>query len=79
MKFTRTRNLLKSTQCLSKGKHFILKDEFMKWEKKAFSFQVLEALMKQGNKVIEMIKGAMQVKKCNFLSTLEFPCTPLKL
>lgn len=65
-KFTRLRNLLKSTQCLSKGKHFILKDEFMNWKKMAFSFQVLEALRKQGNKVIEMIKGAYASKKWNF-------------
>lgn len=31
-----------------------------------FSFQVLEALMKERNKVIEMIKGAYASKKCNF-------------
>lgn len=30
----------------------------MNWKKMAFSFKVLKALIKQGNKVIEMVKGA---------------------
>lgn len=46
-------------------------------ENRAFSFQVLEALMKQGNKVIEMIKDAYVSKKCTFLAT--FLWAPLKL
>lgn len=65
LKFTRTDNLLKNTQCLPKGKHFILKDEFMNWKKKKkpFCFKVIKTFIQQGNKVIEMIKGACTSKK----------------
>lgn len=40
----------------------------MNWKKMAFSFKVLKALIKQGNKVIEMVKGACAsfLKKVTF-------------
>lgn len=36
LKFTRANNLLKSIHRLPKGKHFILKDEYMNWGKNGF-------------------------------------------
>lgn len=38
----------------------------MNWKKMAFSFKVLKALIKQGNKVIEMVKGTCTSKKVTF-------------
>lgn len=59
LKFTRISSLLKSTQCFPTEKNFSLKEKFMSWKKKkAFIFKVLEAFIKQGNKVIQVIKGS---------------------
>lgn len=41
-------------------------------KKMPFCFKVIKTFIKQGNEVIEMIKGACTSKKCNFLDKLEF-------